>query len=381
MKKINLLFEFNIPVSLREYRFFEIGKDHKYIDDYSLELRTIQVANKSIKPFISLIENTFYHINSPATVTLSINGSTLSLLQLYTPEIIEDLKKLQEKGYIELCSTLFTNSILANKPIEFIRLIEANQKVLNTLSGKRSNNFNLTNQPITFNTFNELIQFQPCNIYLSEEQAYTIKNSSASLVIVDEILSKQFGVLLSKNSDGFADSSKVVNYLDELELRSTNRNNTLIHWKPDLNNFSIGISQQVIFQELIEGLIERNYLLNTGEQQIYNGAAYPFDIVYHKKELHDFTPEFNEMQMEVIDLMCTISERISQTNSPVLLKNWLILQDDINVKYISSEFLSNSYSKLHYSPYNGPYEAFMNIMNILNDFELVLKNEIVQKVF
>ena len=378
MKKINLLFEFNIPVTLREYRFFEIDKNHKYIDDYELELTTIQIVNNSIKPFLSLVENTFFHLDSPASITLSMNGSTLNLLNLYAPEIITEVISLQTKGYVELCSTLFTNSILANKPAEFNKLIHEHLKIEDTLFGKVSKNFNLVNQTIDFGTLNELIQLQPSNIYLSEDQAYTIHNSPASVIITDSALSNQLASLLGKSTNGFGDISKVASFLDEIELRSSNKNNTLIHFKPDLNNYSIGISQQVIFQDIIEGIIERNYTLNSSETKTTKDTTYPFDIVFHKQEWHNLKPEFNEMQTEIIDLMCQISEDINHLNNTKFLQNWFILQDDINIKYISSEYLDDNYSKHHHSPYNSPYQAFMNLINILSDFETLVKHEVMQ---
>ena len=50
MKQICLYFEVHIPYTLKRYRFFEIGNDHYYYDDFANEDRVRYLAEKSFLP-------------------------------------------------------------------------------------------------------------------------------------------------------------------------------------------------------------------------------------------------------------------------------------------------------------------------------------------
>lgn len=382
MKKINLLFDLHIPISLREFRFFEIGKNNPYFTDYDLELSTIQIANNTIKPLLSLIENTFDLISTPSAISLSVTGSTLELLALYAPETIAKIKRLKQKGYINICNTTYVHSVLANNPQEFTNLILENNRVHQSLFETQSTTINLVNQAVGYDTLSELGQYQPSSVYISDEQAYTIKNSNESFIIADKNLSIRLQELLNNEGNGFNDITKVNDYIEELELNCANRNVTLIHFKPQLHQYSFGISQQVILQEVLEAIVNCNFLLGTEDSFPNKEKQYPFDIVFHKEEWHNIKPEFNEMQQEAIDLLCHISNEFAHYTNNQLNKDWLILQDEANIKYIKSEYLNEKYVAKNYSPYSGPYQAFMNLVNILSDFEKKISSiaTITQKV-
>ena len=62
MKSICLIFEVNRPFMNRRYRFFDIGTDHYYYDDYSNETTVQHYAAQSYLPagqlLLKLIERT-----------------------------------------------------------------------------------------------------------------------------------------------------------------------------------------------------------------------------------------------------------------------------------------------------------------------------------
>ena len=50
MKTICLYFEIHQPIHLKRYRFFDIGTDHYYYDDYENERVISELFEKSYKP-------------------------------------------------------------------------------------------------------------------------------------------------------------------------------------------------------------------------------------------------------------------------------------------------------------------------------------------
>ena len=44
--------------------------------------------------------------------------------------------------------------------------------------------------------------------------------------------------------------------------------------------------------------------------------------------------------------------------------------------YMSTKFFSSGISKVYQNPYDTPYDAFINYMNVLTDFSIQLKNAV-----
>jgi len=56
------------------------------------------------------------------------------------------------------------------------------------------------------------------------------------------------------------------------------------------------------------------------------------------------------------------------SNDRRLLQDWYYLQSSDHFYYMSTKHFSDGAMHSHFSPYDTPYEAFMNYMNVLSDF-------------
>ena len=70
---------------------------------------------------------------------------------------------------------------------------------------------------------------------------------------------------------------------------------------------------------------------------------------------------------------------IDQCTDPVLLKDWQYLQTSDHFYYMSTKCFSDGDVHAYFNPYDSPYEAFMNYMNVLNDFSLRLNRNVKNK--
>jgi alpha-amylase len=82
----------------------------------------------------------------------------------------------------------------------------------------------------------------------------------------------------------------------------------------------------------------------------------------------------NELQQESLEKLYGIKYRINQEYYPDLWKDWQYLQSSDHFYYMSSRFFSNGHTDLRFNPYENPYEAFINYMNVLSDFTRRLFN-------
>ena len=96
MKTISLYFEIHQPIHLKRYRFFDIGTDHYYYDDYENERVTQETAQRSYLPALrTLLEMTLQY-GKGFKVAFSISGVSLEQLEQYAPEVLDVLQQLGE---------------------------------------------------------------------------------------------------------------------------------------------------------------------------------------------------------------------------------------------------------------------------------------------
>jgi alpha-amylase len=76
----------------------------------------------------------------------------------------------------------------------------------------------------------------------------------------------------------------------------------------------------------------------------------------------------NELQQDAFNKLYGLTEKLSILNDPVLWADFGHLQESANFYYMNTQFFSDGAALKHASPYETPYEAFINYMNILSDF-------------
>ena len=82
MKTICFYFELHQIRQLKRYRFFDIGSDHYYYDDYANESMTIELAEKSYVPALQALLDMIRESNGAFKVALSVSGTGLEMLEL-----------------------------------------------------------------------------------------------------------------------------------------------------------------------------------------------------------------------------------------------------------------------------------------------------------
>ena len=105
-KSICLYFQVHQPTRLRLYRFFDIGKDSHYYDDFANRTILKRIAQKCYLPMNELLLEAVKKNKGKFKLAFSITGSALEQFDRYAPEVIDSFRKLAETGCVEfLCET------------------------------------------------------------------------------------------------------------------------------------------------------------------------------------------------------------------------------------------------------------------------------------
>lgn len=83
----------------------------------------------------------------------------------------------------------------------------------------------------------------------------------------------------------------------------------------------------------------------------------------------------NEMQRDAFDSLLKMEADVKALLDKDILEQWRALQTSDHFYYMSTKKGSDGRVHSYFNPYPSPYEAFINYMNVLTDFELKLKRK------
>ena len=111
MKTICLYFEIHQPIHLKRYRFFDIGTDHYYYDDYENDRVISELFEKSYRPALQTMLDMIKEHGKAFKVAFSISGVSLELIEQYAPEMLDLLGQLAASGCVEFLAEPYSHGL------------------------------------------------------------------------------------------------------------------------------------------------------------------------------------------------------------------------------------------------------------------------------
>lgn len=391
MKSICMCFKVHQPVRLRLFRFFEMGNSDYYYDDYSNEMILKRVAGNCYLPTNKLILDLILKYEGRFKVAFSISGTAIDQFKIYTPEVIESFRKLAATGCVEFLAETYYHSlsVLKNKT-EFKRQVESHATAIETLFGKRPTVFanteliysdeigalvaemgykaTLTEGPnhilkwrspnyLYRNAINPALMVFLKNDRLSDDIAFRFSNSDLSGL---PLTARKYVSWLNK----IPNEEKIINLFMNYETFGE-------HHKPGsgifkfLDNLPSEVIQKSDFKFLTPSEVAEHY-----KPIATINVPYPISWADQEQDLTAWLG--NELQQEAFEKLYNLSGMMDKCNDPALLKDWQYLQTSDHFHYMSTKYFSDGDVHACFNPYNSPYMAFMNYMNVLNDFSIRL---------
>ena len=122
MKTVCLYFQVHQPWRLKKYRFFNMGKDHNYLDDLMNRSIMQKVARQCYLPMNALLLKLIRENKGKFRCSFSITGIAIEQFRTYAPEVLESFKEL---AATENCIILgrCANYLLIDQPdVRLLRL-------------------------------------------------------------------------------------------------------------------------------------------------------------------------------------------------------------------------------------------------------------------
>ncbi len=391
MKTICLFFQVHQPFRHRRYRFFDIGNDHYYYDDYSNDAIMRKIADKSYLPGNELFLDLIDKLEGKLKIAFSITGTALEQFELYAPEVIDSFRDLAKTGCVEFLSETYSHSLSALKDIDtFKDQVKQHDEKIFGLFGQKPRVFRNT-EMIYSNDIGEEVFKMGYPAMLTEGAKQILGWKSPNFLYVNaanprlKVLMRNF-----KLSDDLAFRFSNKNW-SEYPLTAEKYINWLLNLDKSEEVINLFLSYDTfgekqaaesgIFQFIsafTEQVVKSDQLVFATPSEVVNrlqpvsAVNVPGSISWADEE-RDLTAWLgNEMQKEAFNKLYELSKRMKRCKDQDLLKDWNYLQASDHFYYMSTKHSLDGNINRSENPFDSPYEAFINYMNVLSDFKLRL---------
>ena len=390
-KSICLYFQVHQPTRLRLYRFFDIGKDSHYYDDFANRTILRRVAQKCYLPMNQLMLELIGQYKGKFKIAYSISGSALEQFQRFAPEVIDSFKALAATGNVEFLAETYYHSLASlGSESEFRHQVLKHAAKIEELFGVKPVTFRNT-ELIYSNGIGEMVYDMGYKTMLTEGARHIMGWQSPNYVYTGETQPRLKLLLRNYNlSDDIAfrfsnkgwnmwplTAEKYVNWMKE-SAKEGDIVNLFMDYETfgEHQNAESGIFD---FMRALPGAV-----LSDGTF----GFATPAEIVKKYKPVADIAVDDpiswadeerdltawlgNELQSEAFKKVYAMTEKLSIVNDPELWEDFGHLQESDHFYYMCTKFFSDGEVHKYFNPYDTPYEAFINYMNVISDFQIRL---------
>ncbi len=383
MKTICLYFEIHQVIHLRRYRFFDIGTDHYYYDDYENERSITEIAEHSYLPALDALLQMIHENGKFFKVAFSISGVGLESLETYAQSVLDKLQELAATGCVEFLAEPYSHGLssLANEECFRAEVKRQSQKIKEyfgqTPKVLRNSSLIYSDEighlasemgfkgMLTEGAKHVLGWKSPHYVY------HCVQAPKLKLLLRDIKLSDDVSLRFNNSEwDGyplFAD-----NYLNEIAALPEEEQMIGIF----MNLSALGMEQPLSSNilEFIKALPacakQRGITFSTPSEVCMKMKSVgqldvPDTLSWMDEERDISTWLGNSMQREAFDKLYSVADRVRIANDPRLNQDWDYLQASNNFHFMSTK---STHVGLDRGIYNSPFDAFTNYMNILGDF-------------
>lgn len=383
MKTICLYFEIHQNIQLKRYRFFDIGTDHYYYDDYEDERLITDVANRSYMPALEALGEMLKEHPGFFKVAFSLSGVGMEQLEIHAPQVLEKLQELNQTGCVEFLAEPYSHGLasLANEE-SFAKEVKRQCQKMKEYFGKEPQV--LRNSSLIYS---DEIGAQAAHMGFKgmlTEGARHVLGWKSPHYVYNCALAPNLKLLL-----------RDVNLSDDISLRFSN-----VEWEgyplfadnyvDRIANFpgeehvvnifmelsALGVAQPLssnildFLKALPECAKQRGISFSTPseicETMASVGALDVPDTLSWTDEERDVSSWLgNPMQREAFNKLYSVADRVRIADDPRINQDWDYLQASNNFRQMTTK---PSQVGIDRGIYASPFDAFTNYMNILGDF-------------
>jgi len=387
MKTVCLYFQVHQPWRLKKYRFFNMGKDHNYLDDLLNRSIMQKVARQCYLPMNALLLKLIRENEGRFRCSFSITGTAIEQFRTFAPEVLASFKELAATGCVEFLAETYSHSLasLASKE-DFAEQVQLHVKTVEQEFGQRPTAFRNT-ELIYSDDIGAMVAEMGFRTMLAEGAKHVLGWKSPNFVYANAI--DQRMRLLLRN----------YKLSDDIAFRFSDRG--WDQWPLTAGKFAGWLASEETPGEVVNLFMDYETF---GEHQTADSGIFEFmkelpqallaaggiDFATVSEAAAKYQPVSvlhcphtmswadeerdvtawlgNELQNEAFSKLYALKEKIARLDNPDFDYVWNFLQTSDHFYYMATKWLSDGDVHSYFNPYDSAYDAFINYMNVLADF-------------
>jgi alpha-amylase len=390
--KRNVVFYFQVhqPRRLKVKSFFDIGSDTALFND-SLNREVMErVALSCYLPTNSLLLKLIKkHPN--IRIAFSISGVTIEQFEEYAPEVLQSFRDLADTGCVEFLGETYFHSLASLMPghefeiqaLKHADLIEKHfgkrpvvfrntELIYNNEIGRRVSQLGFTG--IFTDGAQKLLQNKK-----SAHQLHRHPEEAIKILLRDYVLSDDIAFRFNQNGHKLS-ADQYVSWLRDIPTFEPIVNIAMDyetfgeHQKKDTGIFDF-------LKKMLTALAkDSHFRMLTPSEAIQtlpsdSTLSAPEHISWADQERDLSAWLGNDIQKDALNTAIKLEKHVKSLGDAELLRTWRMLLTSDHFYYMSTKRGSDGDVHNYFSPYPSPYEAFINYMNVITQFSVVIEDK------
>ncbi len=393
-KSVCFYFQVHQPDRLRQFRFFDIGNDYHYLDDFANRTIVSRIADRCYLPANRMLLEMIGQHKGEFKVAFSISGAAIEQFRMYVPEVIDSFKALAATGCVEFLAETYSHSLASlSSTAEFKKQVKQHAELVRSLFGVKPTTFRNT-ELIYSDAIGAAVADLGFNVMLAEGAKHILGWKSPDFVYTNAInprlklLLRNFGLS------------------DDIAFRFSNQN--WASWPLTADKYAGWVAESLAEGEIVNLFMDYETF---GEHQSASSGIFdfmkalpaelfsrgigfctpseavvkhqpvaplhvPYPISWADEERDTSAWLGNELQEEAFNKISAMESDVLKTKDEKLIGIYRKLQESDHFYYMCTKFFSDGSVHSYFNPYDTPYEAFINYMNVLSDFEIRVKEKL-----
>jgi len=374
---------------LNHFSVFSIGNNnnpYSYFNDKLNYEIFLKVARKCYLPTNNLLLDLINKFDCKFRVSFSLTGTFVEYCERYVPEIIDSFKELFKTGAVDMIEETYYHSLSAlyDEMDEFEEQVKMHRQMIKKTFNYKPKVFRNTEAIYDNRIAKKVAEMGYKGIitegtekvlqWRSPNYLYKPVNTDIKVLLRNYTLSDDVGFRFSAKfwpghpltADKYANwmsccQGNLVNLFMDYETFGEH------HWsETGIFDFLGHLPGEILKHKHMD-------FVTVGEAvERYEPVGeidVPWAISWADEDRDVSTWLGNDMQRACFNELKNIGKKLRLKGDKELLATWRRLQTSDHLYYVSTKGLQDGDVHAYFSPYDGPYEGFINYMNILQDLK------------
>jgi len=388
MASICLYFEVHQPIRLSHFSVFHIGNDNNssYFDRKLNQQIFEKVAKKCYLPTNNLLLDLVNRTDGRFKVSFSLTGTFVEYCEQFMPELIDSFKELFKTGSVDMIEETYYHSLsgLYDEMDEFEEQVKMHRQMIKRLFNYKPRVFRNTEaiydnriakkvadmgyKGIITEGTEKILQWRSPN-YLYKPVNCDLKVLLRNYTLSDDVgfrfsskMWKDYPLTAEKYAYWMShNEGNLVNLFMDYETFGEH------HWEDTgIFDFLNHLPDEAFKHEHLD------FVTVSEAVERYEPVGEidaPWAISWADADRDVSTWLGNDMQVACFNELKNLGRKLKERGDQELINTWRRLQTSDHLYYVSTKGMEDGAVHAYFSPYDGPYDGFINYMNILQDLK------------